>query len=58
MGISFYLENLEDVDEFYKFMREIKKEDPEDFFIYMSDETPHYLKCPEEEKEDQDSQTI
>lgn len=44
MGISFYFDTLAEVDEFYVFMKNLKKEEPEGFFLYMADETPDYLK--------------
>jgi|JI61114C2RNA_FD_contig_71_1431566_length_1189_multi_1_in_0_out_0_1 cysteine protease ATG4 len=36
IGVAFYLETLEDLDEFYDCMSRIKENDPEDFFIFSN----------------------
>ena len=44
LGICFYLRDVAEFNEFYRNINKLKNENPEDFFIFVADETPNYAK--------------
>lgn len=44
MGISFYFRNIQEMNNFHKNLNKLKDENIEDFFIFVADETPVYIK--------------
>lgn len=45
VGICFYFRNIKDLNIFYTQIQQLKKENNENFFIFVSDETPNYVKA-------------
>ena len=45
MGICFYMRNIEELNNFHRSINKIKEENAEDFFIFVADETPSYMKA-------------
>ena len=47
IGISFYLRDVAAFNRFYKEIHALKNENSEDFFIFVADKTPSYIKAHE-----------
>ena len=47
MGICFYLRDISELNQFYKDIHGLRKENYEDFFIFVADKTPSYIKADE-----------
>ena len=50
MGICFYLRDIKDLNTFYIEINKLKNEYIEDFFIFVADETPPYMKKKEKKQ--------
>jgi cysteine protease ATG4 len=47
IGICFYLRGIKELNNFHRVMNKLKTECYEDFFIFMADEVPAYIKLAE-----------
>lgn len=50
MGVCFYIRDVAELNSFYIHMNNLKNDNAEDFFIFVADETPVYMKTSKKKK--------